>query len=109
MHASTLLQNGKTLKEIQLEMNLSERTLERIIKQSVGLSPKIFSRIMRFQDGLNCLRQTNFENFTELAYQYDYFDQSHYNREFKEFTGTNPRNFILNSKEYLANFPQWLI
>lgn len=77
VHASTLLQNGKTLKEIQLEMNLSERTLERIIKQSVGLSPKIFSRIMRFQDGLNCLRQTNFENFTELAYQYDYFDQSH--------------------------------
>ncbi|MBS5980035.1 MAG: AraC family transcriptional regulator, partial [Dysgonomonas mossii] len=73
VHASTLLQNGKTLKEIQLGMNLSERTLERIIKQSVGLSPKIFSRIMRFQDGLNCLRQTNFENFTELAYQYDYF------------------------------------
>lgn len=109
VHASTLLQNGKTLKEIQLEMNLSERTLERIIKQSVGLSPKIFSRIMRFQEGLNSLRQTNFENFTELAYQYDYFDQSHYNREFKEFTGTNPRNFILNSKEHLANFPQWII
>lgn len=109
VHASTLLQNGKALKEVQLEMNLSERTLERIIKQSVGLSPKIFSRIMRFQEGLNSLRKINFENFTELAYQYDYFDQSHYNREFKEFTGTNPRNFILNSKEYLANFPQWLI
>ncbi len=102
VHASTLLQNGKTLKEIQLEMNLSERTLERIIKQSVGLSPKIFSRIMRFQDGLNCLRQTNFENFTELAYQYDYFDQSHYNREFKEFTGTSPSQYMLELKLNVA-------
>ena len=103
VHASTLLQNGKTLKEVQLEMNLSERTLERIIKQSVGLSPKIFSRIMRFQEGLNSLRQINFENFTELAYQYDYFDQSHYNREFKEFTGTNPKEFLEDRQNVLSS------
>ena len=105
--ASTLLQNGKTLKEVQEEMNMSERSLERMIKQYVGISPKMFSRIVRFQSGLNALRQTDFKNFTELAYMADYFDQSHYIKEFKEFTGTNPKNFVLNTNEHLANFPLW--
>ena len=68
-----------------------------------------WNKIVSYKEKIIFHREENFENFTELAYQYDYFDQSHYNREFKEFTGTNPRNFILNSKEYLANFPQWLI
>ncbi|RAV29311.1 AraC family transcriptional regulator [Sinomicrobium soli] len=105
--ASTLLQRGKTLKEIQIEMNISERSLERMTKQYVGISPKMFSRIIRFQSGLNILRKTDFKDFTELAYMADYFDQSHYIKEFKEFTGTNPKNFVLNTNEHLANFPLW--
>src|SRR5690606_4171992 len=63
--ASTLLQNGKTLKEVQAEMNMSELSLERMIKQYIGISPKMFSRIIRFQSGLNTLRQSDFKNFTE--------------------------------------------
>ena len=97
---SKLLQNGKALKDIQVEMNLSERSLERMVKQSIGMSPKLFSRIMRFQSGLNYLRQANFENLTELTYLSNYFDQSHYIREFKEFTGTNPKKFIQNAQEH---------
>ncbi|NGM65093.1 helix-turn-helix domain-containing protein [Sphingobacterium sp. SGR-19] len=105
--ASMQLQDGKTLKEIQIAMNISERSLERIIKQYVGMSPKTFSRIVRFQSSLNALRKTDFKNFTELAYIADYFDQSHYIKEFKEFTGTNPKHYLLNTNEHLANFPLW--
>ncbi|MFZ4861019.1 DUF6597 domain-containing transcriptional factor [Sphingobacterium sp. Mn56C] len=103
--ASMLLQKGKTLKDIQNEMSMSERSLERLIKQYVGISPKMFSRIIRFQSGLNTLRRTDFSNFTELAYIAEYFDQSHYIKEFREFTGTNPKNFLLSTNELLANFP----
>jgi AraC-like DNA-binding protein len=67
----------------------------------------MFSRIVRFQTGLDTLRQTDFTNFTELAYSADYFDQSHYIKEFKEFTGTTPKNFVLSTNELLANFPLW--
>lgn len=105
--ASSLLQRGKTLQEIQMEMKISERTLERLIKHHVGMSPKIFSRIMRFQSSLNLLKSTDFDGFTTLAYTHDYFDQSHYIREFKEFTGTNPMHFLRQSKEQLPNFPEW--
>lgn len=108
-YISMLLQNGKSLKEVQLEMNFSERTLERLTKQYVGISPKVFSRIIRFQSGLNSLRETDLKKLIELAYENEYFDQSHYIREFKEFTGTTPKNFILHANEKLVNFPQWNI
>jgi AraC-like DNA-binding protein len=105
--ASILLQKGKSLKEVQVELSLSERSLERLIKQYVGISPKMFSRVMRFQSGLNSLRASDFKNFTALTYENDYFDQSHFIREFKEFTGTNPKSFLLNANEKLVNFPRW--
>ncbi|KUJ56138.1 MULTISPECIES: helix-turn-helix transcriptional regulator [Bacteroidota] len=107
--ATLLLNNGKTLKDVQMEMNLSERSLERLLKQYVGISPKVFSRIVRFQSGLQALRQNDFNNLTGIVYQNDYFDQSHYIREFKEFTGMNPKQFIHQTNEKVENFPEWKI
>ncbi|WP_326492544.1 AraC family transcriptional regulator [Sinomicrobium oceani] len=105
--ASGLIQEGKALGDIQLAMNLSERSLERLIKQYVGMSPKMFSRVMRFQSGLNAMRKSEFKNFTTLTYDKGYSDQSHFIREFKEFTGTNPKRFLRNVNEKLLNFPEW--
>ncbi|ERJ58728.1 AraC family transcriptional regulator [Sphingobacterium paucimobilis] len=108
-YACDLFQKGISLKDTQTEMGLSERSLERLIKQYVGMSPKMFSRIIRFQSGLNILRKSDLHNLTTLAYEKNYFDQSHYIREFKEFTGTTPKNFLLCSHETLANFPKWKV
>ena len=105
-YATQLLLRGHTLKEVQLEMNLSERTLERLIKEYVGMTPKVYSRIVRFQSSLDLLRQADFKSLTELTYQSEYFDQSHFIREFKEFTGTSPRSFLFNTEEQLPNFPK---
>lgn len=106
---SMLLQKGNRLKDIQREMNLSERALERLISRYVGISPKSFSKIVRFQSGLNALRQKDFNSLTNLAYQNSYYDQSHYNREFKLFTGMNPKRFLQHSIERVENFPEWTL
>ncbi len=105
--AIMLLQNGKTLKDIQTEMNLSERSLERLVKQYVGISPKVFSRIIRFQSSLNDLRQKGFNKLTDMAYQNNYFDQSHFIRDFKEFAGASPKHFLRQANEQVANYPEW--
>lgn len=105
--ASILLQRGQTLAEIQHSMNVSERTLERLVKQHIGISPKLFSRIMRFQTSLKALKTSGFENLTSLAHTQEYCDQSHFIREFKGFTGSNPTQFLRHSEEKLSNFPQW--
>ncbi|WP_317162601.1 helix-turn-helix domain-containing protein [Myroides albus] len=88
-------------------MNISERTLERLVKQYVGMSPKVYSRIIRFQANLNLLRESSFKSLTELTYESGYFDQSHYIREFKTFTGSTPKQYLLDTQEQLLNFPEF--
>lgn len=101
------LQQGRHLKKIQTGLNISERSFERHFKQQVGISPKLYARINRFQSTLDSLRKTNFDKLTDIAYQNDYFDQSHFIREFREFTGTSPKHFILQANEQVANYPEW--
>lgn len=105
--ASEQLQKGVSLPNVQNELNISERSLERYFKQHIGISPKLYARIIRFQSALENIRQTQFDKLTDLAYQSDYFDQSHFIRDFKEFAGTSPKRFLLLANEQVANFPEW--
>jgi AraC-like DNA-binding protein len=95
-----------SLKELQQKTQLSERSLERKFKDSVGISPKLFSRIIRFQETLNQMRNNRYDNLSDIAYENDYADQAHFIRVFKEFTGFSPLEFKKQSTEDVENFPQ---
>lgn len=99
--------NDDGLFKIQSELNISERSLERIFKTNVGISPKLFFRICRFQASLDFIRSRTFDSLTELAYLHSYADQSHFIREFREFTGATPKQFLSQANERLPNFPEW--
>ncbi len=90
-------------------MKISERSLERLIKQYVGISPKVYSRIVRFQSGLQALRKNDFRTLTEVAYQKEFFDQSHFIREFRTFTGMNPKQYLHQTIEQVENYPEWIV
>jgi AraC-like DNA-binding protein len=74
------------------ENSISERQLERIFKVNVGITPKQFLRIMRFEKSLAVLKN-NKKSLGDLAFIMEYFDESHFIREFKEFTGITPNKF----------------
>jgi len=95
-----------SLQQVQQELNLSERTLERKFKQAVGVSPKLFARIVRFQQSLDQLRQNQYDKLSDVAYGNDYADQSHFIRVFKEFTGFTPLEFRKQVNEVVENFPE---
>lgn len=95
-----------SLKELQQQLKISERSLERKFKQTVGIGPKLFARICRFQESLNQLRRNNYDKLSDIAYKNDYADQSHFIRVFKEFTGFSPLEFKRQSNEIVENFPQ---
>lgn len=79
------------LPELQRRIGLSERTLERKFQQQIGISPKLFARIHRFQASLQQLRNGQHAKLSDIAYDNGYTDQSYFIRSFKEFAGVSPR------------------
>lgn len=90
---------------LQKQLQLSERTLERRFKQSIGISAKFFSRICQFQESLSQLRKNKYDKLSDIAYENGYADQSHFIRAFKEFTGVSPFDYRKRLHEVAANFP----
>ncbi|MCG8688707.1 MAG: helix-turn-helix domain-containing protein [Desulfobacterales bacterium] len=77
------------------------RKLERIFNRYVGTSPKGFLRLNRFQSALNSLLKDEHLPLTRLAYDFDYYDQPHFIRDFKAFTGASPSRFLKEKKAIL--------
>ncbi len=78
------------LHELIKQIRISERHLERKFISFVGLSPKSFQRITRFQHVLQLIKQNHFSSFESFSYESGYYDQSHFVKDFKAFTGVNP-------------------
>ena len=91
------------LKGLQIELRLSERSFERKFKEYIGISPKLFSRICRFQASLKQLRNNDFSKLSDVAFENEYADQSHFIRAFKEFAGFSPFQYQKQSPEVIEN------
>lgn len=81
--------------------NFGIRKLERMFNKYVGLSAKTYSILNRFQDSLNQLSHSDYSNLSDIAYGNDYFDQMHFIRDFKRFSGNTPKNFIRQNNSML--------
>ncbi|HEY5825191.1 MAG TPA: AraC family transcriptional regulator, partial [Cyclobacteriaceae bacterium] len=55
-------------------------------------TPKLYGKINRFQHSLGLINQKD-TSLTDIAYEAGYFDQSHFIREFKSFTGVTPSSY----------------
>ena len=94
-----------SFKALHKKIQLSERTFERRFKQSIGISAKLYARICQFQDALNQLRKNNYHKLSDVAYENNYADQSHFIRSFKEFAGVSPFDYRKQLNEVAENFP----
>jgi AraC-like DNA-binding protein len=77
---------------------LSSRQFERKFKTFSGFSPKLYSRIIRFQTATNHYGNKN-KTLTDIAYDCGYFDQSHFIHDFKEFSGYVPKQYFSGHAE----------
>ena len=78
--------------EVASQLDISKRQLERIFLKNVGISPKKFGRIVRFNTSIKLFEKAT--SLTTLTYEAGYFDMSHLIRDFREFSGLSPKAFF---------------
>jgi AraC-like DNA-binding protein len=84
------------------QLHISIRELERRFREYVGLSPKQLARIFRFQEVLQ--KKYIASSLTEVAHSSGYYDQSHFIRDFKAFSGLSPAGFFKQEKGFTDFF-----
>ena len=70
--------------------------------REIAMSPKYFIKIIRFQSALDMLHSDERKSLSEIASALGYFDQPHFVKEFKEFSGVTPKKYeqFLDSRQY---------
>jgi AraC-like DNA-binding protein len=75
---------------------LSSRRFIASFRDEVGLTPKLFTRVCRFQRALAALQGRNQVDWADTAIACGYFDQAHMIHDFREFAGVSPAVYLRN-------------
>jgi AraC-like DNA-binding protein len=91
-----LLDNRKiiSINEICKKFNVSRKHLNNLSKDYVGVSPKMLSSLNRLQTTLKTISSLKSDRLIHVAYELDYFDQAHFNNDFKRFTNLKPTEYV---------------
>ena len=90
--------------ELADKLQLHRRQIERKFSSGIGMSPKQLARVIRLQSALKSLDLGQFGSLTSIAYDNGYYDQAHFIRDFKEFTGVSPKSFYAQNLRLSALF-----
>lgn len=92
--------NKNIIREIQNDICVTERTLQRMFEKNIGISPNQFRKINQFNKAFQQLNKKQFQDLSDIASTNGYADQSHFIRTFKEFTNFTPKEYLT----LIANF-----
>jgi len=90
---------GLAIPAVAAALGLSVRQLERRFRASVGLTPKAFARVARFDRAVRALGADPAQDLAALALDCGYADQAHFNHEFRALAGTSPRAHVANRQD----------
>lgn len=85
--------------ELSRNLGYSQRYMSKMIRAGFGVSPKTLCKYMKFQKSLEYLGCRNDMDITEVSNALGYYDQSHFVKYFKEFTGITPKNYVSMVRE----------
>jgi AraC-like DNA-binding protein len=75
-------------------LSVSERQFERRFVRAIGVSPHQYIRIVRFREAVRLMKANQFERLSDVAYDLNYVDQSHFIKDVKAFSGYTPTDLV---------------
>jgi len=96
------------LKSLAGGYRISERQLEQKFKTSMGISPKKYLRIIRFERALKMLRRNSFGKLSNIAFDLGYSDPAAFTNDFRNSSGFSPNAYLAIAKavEYESSFAE---
>jgi len=90
---------GETSGQIKIstladETGYTERYIQKVFSDFIGISPKLFGRVVRFQKSLDYILRKSGSNLSQMAYDLGYYDYAHFLHEFKEFSLYTPKQIM---------------
>jgi AraC-like DNA-binding protein len=96
---------GKRVSDVIDQVGLNPKRLIQMFRQEVGLTPKLYYRVLRFNDVLHYIQQTPSFDWADLALAYGYFDQAHFIHDFRSFAGFTPGEYLLRRNDHFGHIP----
>lgn len=84
-----------SISELAKNANLSESHYRKLFRETIGLSPREYSKIIRVNNAIHYLKKYRTDSLTKAALALDYFDQSHFIKEFKSVINLTPSTFLV--------------
>jgi AraC-like DNA-binding protein len=94
-----------TISEVVEQTGISSRHFIQIFNEAVGLTPKQFSRVRRFQEVLRLVEKGEQIAWTTIALSCGYYDQAHFIHDFQDFCGLTPRTYLAQRGEFRNHVP----
>ena len=93
---------GARIADMAGHADMGLRQFERKFAQQVGVSPKLFARIARFEAALDRMARSPQRSWTEVAHYFGYYDQMHMLHDFSRFTGKTPTRTLQDCEAALG-------
>ena len=85
---------GATVRDVAREVAICQRRFSKFFADEVGLTPKMFCRILRFQCARSMADEIENPNWARIATTCGYYDQSHLINDFQNFSGFRPTEYL---------------
>ncbi len=95
--------NAFTIQQLAYHSNMTLKTFERNFIGLVGIPPKLFTRIRRFNQALELKHYHEKLSWLDVCLKTGYFDLMHLNKDFKAFSGNSPASFFKRHFIYMKN------
>ena len=97
--------HATTMAAVTQRIGMSQRRFIELFREQIGLAPKAFCRVRRFQRVLEAVHRRQSVDWAQVALDGGYYDQAHFIHDFQDFSGMTPGAYLAKATEHLNHVP----